>query len=238
MEQKATVGLATGGEHGGRAKIDGSRAEPSNTRPTLADIGTSAVPTENRTPTLADIGIDKKLLADDKKLSSKRSVRRQNRGSGAPPYRFRCGTSRRATHTCRHRQIGGSLAEPPKDTRPRGAYSEPRDGWRVFGPCFWGDQFDLPKNPYRPANLTPGPPPFSAMNSTPADSRAARIAATVAGFNSSPRSRREIVFGETSALAANSRMPSAVATLAILHCVAFIDSPATFFLRFTTLPVW
>jgi len=26
-------------------------------------------------------------------------------------------------------------------------------------------------------NLTPGPPPFSAMNSTPADSRAARMAA-------------------------------------------------------------
>jgi phage N-6-adenine-methyltransferase len=39
LEQKATVGLATGGEHGGRPKIDGSRAEPSNARPTLADIG-------------------------------------------------------------------------------------------------------------------------------------------------------------------------------------------------------
>lgn len=30
---------ATGGEHGGKARIDGSRAEPSNPTPTLADIG-------------------------------------------------------------------------------------------------------------------------------------------------------------------------------------------------------
>jgi len=38
--QKTTVGLANGGEHGGRSsKIDGSRAEPSNIRPTLAEAG-------------------------------------------------------------------------------------------------------------------------------------------------------------------------------------------------------
>jgi hypothetical protein len=38
IEQKETVGFASGGEHGGRAKIDGSRAEPSVARPTLADL--------------------------------------------------------------------------------------------------------------------------------------------------------------------------------------------------------
>jgi N6-adenosine-specific RNA methylase IME4 len=37
--QKDTVGLATGGEHGGRARIDGSRKNPSNARPTLASQG-------------------------------------------------------------------------------------------------------------------------------------------------------------------------------------------------------
>ena len=35
-EQKKTVGLATGVEHGGRAKIDGLRENPSNPRPTLS----------------------------------------------------------------------------------------------------------------------------------------------------------------------------------------------------------
>lgn len=38
-EQKATVGMATGGEHGGRKRIDGSREEPSIVRPTLAEVG-------------------------------------------------------------------------------------------------------------------------------------------------------------------------------------------------------
>ena len=38
-EQKTTVGLATGGEHGGKARLDGTRAEPSNARPTLAEAG-------------------------------------------------------------------------------------------------------------------------------------------------------------------------------------------------------
>jgi N6-adenosine-specific RNA methylase IME4 len=37
--QKETVGLATGGEHGGRRRIDGSRADPSIIRPTLAMQG-------------------------------------------------------------------------------------------------------------------------------------------------------------------------------------------------------
>jgi hypothetical protein len=37
--QRVTVGLATGGEHGGRSRIDGSRADPSNPRPTLAEAG-------------------------------------------------------------------------------------------------------------------------------------------------------------------------------------------------------
>jgi N6-adenosine-specific RNA methylase IME4 len=40
QEQKDTVGLATGGEHGGRRRrIDGSRADPSIIRPTLAMQG-------------------------------------------------------------------------------------------------------------------------------------------------------------------------------------------------------
>lgn len=39
VEQKRTVGLATGGEHGGKKRIDGSRTEPSNPRPTLAEAG-------------------------------------------------------------------------------------------------------------------------------------------------------------------------------------------------------
>jgi hypothetical protein len=38
-EQKETVGLATGGEHGGRTNIDGVRETPSNPRPTLASQG-------------------------------------------------------------------------------------------------------------------------------------------------------------------------------------------------------
>ncbi len=37
--QKETVGLATGGQRGGRRKIDGSREEPTNKPPTLAEAG-------------------------------------------------------------------------------------------------------------------------------------------------------------------------------------------------------
>ena len=51
--QKETVGLATGGEHGGKPSIDGSRAEPSNKRPTLAEAG-----------------IDKKLSARAQKMAA------------------------------------------------------------------------------------------------------------------------------------------------------------------------
>jgi phage N-6-adenine-methyltransferase len=37
--QAETVGLATGGEHGGKRALDGSRADPSNKKPTLAEAG-------------------------------------------------------------------------------------------------------------------------------------------------------------------------------------------------------
>lgn len=53
QEQKATVGLASGGEHGGRKKKDGSREEPSNVRPTLEAAG-----------------IDKKLSSRAQKLAA------------------------------------------------------------------------------------------------------------------------------------------------------------------------
>lgn len=39
--QKESVGLATGGEHGGKSAIDGTRAEPSIKRPTLSEAGIS-----------------------------------------------------------------------------------------------------------------------------------------------------------------------------------------------------
>jgi N6-adenosine-specific RNA methylase IME4 len=52
-EQKETIGLATGGEHGGRKRKDGSREEPSNPRPTLAEAG-----------------IDKKLSSRAQKLAA------------------------------------------------------------------------------------------------------------------------------------------------------------------------
>ncbi len=37
--QRDAVGMAVGGEHGGRRALDGSRTDPSNKRPTLADAG-------------------------------------------------------------------------------------------------------------------------------------------------------------------------------------------------------
>src|SRR5438309_10971998 len=37
IEHKATVGFASGGERGGKVKLDGSRSEPSNVRPTLEE---------------------------------------------------------------------------------------------------------------------------------------------------------------------------------------------------------
>ena len=55
---------------------------------------------------------------------------------------------------------------------------------------------------------TPAPPPFSSRNSTPANSRAARIVSIVRCFSSSPLSRRATVSGETLASFANSRPPT------------------------------
>lgn len=49
----AAMPKATGGEHGGKPRIDGSRVEPSNP-----------------TPTLADLGIDKKVSARARKLAA------------------------------------------------------------------------------------------------------------------------------------------------------------------------
>ena len=52
-DQKHGGGLATGGQYGGRAKIDGTRAEPSI-----------------KTPTLAELGIDKKLSSRAQKIAA------------------------------------------------------------------------------------------------------------------------------------------------------------------------
>ena len=54
QEQKATVGLATGGERGGRKRIDGVRNTPSNAA----------------RPTLAEAGIDKNLAKEGRKLGA------------------------------------------------------------------------------------------------------------------------------------------------------------------------
>ncbi len=51
--QKESAGLATGGQRGGRAKIDGSRAAPAN-----------------KPPTLAEAGIDKKLSSRAQKMAA------------------------------------------------------------------------------------------------------------------------------------------------------------------------
>ncbi len=53
VAQKEATGLATGGQRGGRKKIDGSRAAPSN-----------------KPPTLAEAGIDKKLSSRAQKLAA------------------------------------------------------------------------------------------------------------------------------------------------------------------------
>jgi hypothetical protein len=74
-------------------------------------------------------------------------------------------------------------------------------------------------------NLTPAPPPFSAMNLTPADSSAARIAASVRGLSASPRSRRTMVFVETLAFSANSLTPISRAARAMRHCAGVIRYP-------------
>lgn len=63
---------------------------------------------------------------------------------------------------------------------------------------------------------TPGPPPFSSMNTTPAASSTRRIASTVRGRKASPRSSRATVSVDTPAAAASSRTPKPVAARAIL----------------------
>jgi hypothetical protein len=64
---------------------------------------------------------------------------------------------------------------------------------------------------------TPGPPPFSSMNSTPAPSRVRCNASTVLSFNSAPRSNLATVSIETLAAAASSRTPNPSAARAIRH---------------------
>ena len=70
-------------------------------------------------------------------------------------------------------------------------------------------------------NLTPGPPPFSAMNSTPADSSAERIAASVRGCGDRfPISKSESVTLETPAAAATAAAVIPRPARAIRHCSA------------------
>lgn len=71
----------------------------------------------------------------------------------------------------------------------------------------------LAANVAGPSRRTPGASPF--VNSTPAVSRAVRMAARVRGFRISPRSRRATVSGETDAAAAKSRTPHPTAARAI-----------------------
>ena len=85
------------------------------------------------------------------------------------------------------------------------------------------DSFSLHHSP--PFNRTPGPPVVvspSARKITPADSRAWRMVSTVLRCIASPRSRRVMVFGETSAFSASSRTPRPSAALAILLCSGVI----------------
>jgi hypothetical protein len=60
------------------------------------------------------------------------------------------------------------------------------------------------------------------MNSTPAASSAARMAASVRGMISSPRSNLEIVSTATPASRAKSLTPHPTAARAILLCIALI----------------
>lgn len=99
--QKETVGLATGGEHGGKAKIDGTRSEPSNARPTLAEAG-----------------IDKKLSSHAQKLAALPTEEFEDR---VTEWRARSeyGTDRVSTNV---------LREPKAPTPPANvvAISQPR----------------------------------------------------------------------------------------------------------------
>ena len=65
---------------------------------------------------------------------------------------------------------------------------------------------------------SPGPPPFSSMNSIPPASNTRWMASTVRSFSSSPRSNRATVSTDTLAAAASSRTPQPKAARAIRHC--------------------
>lgn len=69
---------------------------------------------------------------------------------------------------------------------------------------------------FRFAKRTPGPPPFSAMNSTPASFNVSSIFCSVPAIDSAPFSTRLIVLGVRPARAASSRTPHFRAALAIL----------------------
>ena len=79
----------------------------------------------------------------------------------------------------------------------------------------------LPTQLSRLRSLTPGPLPFSAMNSTPAASRAERIAASVRGCGDRfPISKSESVTLETPAAAATAAAVIPRPARAIRHCSA------------------
>ena len=67
----------------------------------------------------------------------------------------------------------------------------------------------------RPRRRTPGPPPFSSMNSMPAASSARFSASIVDCFASAPFSMRVTVFAVTPACLARSRTPQPTAARAI-----------------------
>jgi hypothetical protein len=96
---------------------------------------------------------------------------------------------------------------------------------------------DAPKpERQRLANLTPGPPSIdwpSPKKMTPADSRAARISATVLGNNSSPRSSLVMVLVDTPAASATSRTPRLRAARAIRDSHHRIRRPSVSQLVFT-----
>jgi len=72
--QKATVGVATGGQHGGRAsKIDGVRNTPSNAPPTLAEAGIDKnLAKRARTYAAVPQGQFEQLLTDKRQSGNRR----------------------------------------------------------------------------------------------------------------------------------------------------------------------
>ena len=99
------------------------------------------------------------------------------RGRGCPPSAFG-GKTRRS-------RAGGPLRQPH---RPAQARHRPRRGTRRLNPAFplWGV---CPLS--GSARLTPGPPPFSSVNSTPAR---LSIPSIVAGVAASPAYRLPSIF--------------------------------------------